>query len=80
MPFFVLDTVDGFDSWGYAKFMKESMKRCAVLSLEPESQFGIYIPEEAFVWDAKHECCWSSKAVHIRGHNGCVLVVLYLWD
>ena len=61
LPFFGLDTVDGFDSWGHAKFMKESVKRCAVLSLKPESQFGIYIPEEAFVWGAKHECCWSSK-------------------
>ena len=39
--------MNGFDFWGHAKFRKESVKRCAVLSLP--------IPEEVFVWDAKHE-------------------------
>ena len=75
LPFFGLDTVDGFDSWGHAKFMKESVK--------PESQFGIYIPEEAFVWGAKARnmnVVGPPKTLHIRGHNGCVLVVLHFWD
>ena len=65
---------------GHAKFMKESVKRCAVLSLKPESQFGIYIPEKAFVRNAKHECCWSSKTVHIVAIMVACFVVLHFWD
>ena len=52
-------------------------------SLKPESQFGIYIPEEAFVWGAKARnmnVVGPPKTLHIRGHNGCVLVVLHFWD
>ena len=46
---FAIFWVDGFDFWGHAKFMKESVKRCAVLSLKPD-------PSLVFTYLRKPSC------------------------
>ena len=78
LPFFGLDTVDGFDSWGHAKFMKESVKRCAVLKPDPSLVFT-YLRKPS-CGARNMNVVGPPKTVHIRGHNGCVLVVLHFWD
>ena len=60
--------------------LKESVKRCAVLSLKPESQFGIYTPEESSCGTRNMNVVGPPKTAHVRGHNGCVLVVLHFWE